>query len=33
MAEKVDYMRQNPVRSGLVDESSEWRFQGIINTI
>ena len=33
MAEKVDYMRRNPVRSGLVDESSKWRFQGIIHTI
>jgi REP element-mobilizing transposase RayT len=33
MVEKIDYMRRNPVRSGLVDEISEWRFQGIIHTI
>ncbi|MEY4667837.1 MAG: hypothetical protein RL518_536 [Pseudomonadota bacterium] len=33
VAEKRDYIRLNPVRKGLVNESSEWRFQGVIYTI
>ena len=30
VAEKIHYMRFNPVRKGLVIESEEWRFQGVI---
>jgi len=29
-SEKWDYVRQNPVRAGLVSDADEWRFQGEI---
>ena len=30
MSEKWEYVRQNPVRAGLVDRSTDWPFQGEI---
>ena len=32
-AQKWEYVRQNPVRAGLVDSAAEWRYQGKIVTI
>jgi REP-associated tyrosine transposase len=30
MSQKWEYIRQNPVRAGLVDRSTDWPFQGEI---
>jgi len=32
-AQKWEYVRQNPVRAGLVDSAVAWRYQGKIVTI
>jgi len=32
-AQKWEYVRQNPVRAGLVDSAAAWRYQGKIVTI
>ncbi len=32
-SQKWDYVKENPVRSGLVSESDEWRWQGEIETL
>ena len=29
--EKLSYMRENPVRAGLVDRSEDWPYQGCLN--
>ena len=31
--DKWEYVTQNPVRKGLVDSSSDWPFQGILNVL
>ena len=32
-AEKWNYVRENPVRAGLVDDAAKWEYQGEIVTI
>ena len=32
-AEKLEYVRQNPVRAGLVKTAEEWRFRGALNIL
>ena len=32
-SEKCEYIRNNPVRAGLIEHADDWRFQGVMNEL